>query len=299
MKILILGSKGFIGSHLYSYFISCKENIVFGCDTLGPEGQKNYFKVDKLNPDYKSILKTQQFDICINASGGANVSSSVSCPDIDFSLNVINVFKILHALKECDITCKFIQLSSAAVYGNPLKLPIEETDSNFPISPYGFHKLQSEKLCEEFYKIYGLPSVVMRIFSVYGPGLRKQLFWDLYQKSKKNSEVTLSGTGQETRDFIYIDDFVDVVELVANNFSFNGDTINIANGIEYSISSAASIFLKNFKTKTKVHFIGNNKVGDPTNWRADISQLKSLGYRPKYSLEKGLAKYTEWLKKLR
>jgi len=84
--------------------------------------------------------------------------------------------------------CKYLHISSAAVYGNPKQLPVKETDNCQPLSPYGWHKWMSELICQEYFRLYNIRSLIVRPFSVYGPGLRKQLFWDLYGKAfGKNS----------------------------------------------------------------------------------------------------------------
>jgi dTDP-glucose 4,6-dehydratase/UDP-glucose 4-epimerase len=98
---------------------------------------------------------------------------------------------------------------------------------NAPISPYGYHKLAAENLCKEFNDIYNIQTLIVRIFSAYGPGLKKLLFWDLHQKSLSSDKVELFGTGEETRDFIFIDDLVKALELVMVNSLYENDIINI------------------------------------------------------------------------
>ena len=110
------------------------------------------------------------------------MTNSFKDPLFDFNLNVFNVFKILEAIKLFNDKCKFVNLSSAAVYGNPDILPIIETSTILPISPYGFHKSISETIVKEYYSVYKIQSISLRVFSVYGEYLKKQLFWDLYNK---------------------------------------------------------------------------------------------------------------------
>jgi len=294
MKILIIGSKGFIGSHCVDYFKS-KNDDIWQAD-VNESTDTNFYKIERQNPDFTVVFRDNKFDVCINASGSAHVGFSFENPTIDFELNVVNVQKILVAIRDYNSNCKFINFSSAAVYGNPQVLPIIEESVCKPLSPYGFHKLQSELLLTEYHNFFGLNTCSLRVFSAYGPKLKKQLFWDLYQKSLKSDAISLYGTGNETRDFIYIDDLMQIIDLVIQNTTFKGTIYNVANTIETTIANAAQIFMNEFCPEKKLAFNGKIKVGDPTNWVADISKLKEIGYQQKISIEEGLKRYVAWLK---
>ena len=297
MTILIIGSKGFIGQHCQKYF-SEQKHTIFGCDVVTDYAAENYFLIDTVNSDYKEIFENNSFEVCINCSGAAEVSKSIRHPFRDFTLNTLNVFKILDAIRQYQPDCKFINLSSAAVYGNPQYLPIDEKHPANPISPYGFHKLAAENICKEFSDLYGIKTINLRIFSAYGNGLKKQLFWDLFTKTKKSNEIELFGTGNESRDFIHIDDIVQAVDLLINLNNFTIPVINLANGNEIFINSAAAAFYNNYNSSIKYKFNGHIKPGDPLNWKADISVLKLLGYRQTLSFEDGIKQYTQWLEDL-
>jgi dTDP-glucose 4,6-dehydratase/UDP-glucose 4-epimerase len=118
----------------------------------------------------------------------------------------------------------------------------------------------------------------LRIFSAYGEGLKKQLFWDLNKKTRSDKEIELFGTGEETRDFIYIKDLVNLIDLVCKKADFTGETINAANGVEVPIKEVVEQFYKNFPQSIKFSFGGNPRKGDPSKWVADISRIKELGY---------------------
>jgi dTDP-glucose 4,6-dehydratase/UDP-glucose 4-epimerase len=294
MKILIIGSRGFIGSHCVDYFQS-KGLEVWQADVNESIGE-NFYKISRHNSDYSILFKEQQFDVCINASGSAHVGFSFENPSKDFELNVVNVQKILVAIRDYNPDCKFINFSSAAVYGNPKILPITENTPCKPLSPYGFHKLQSELLLTEYHKFFGLKTCSLRVFSAYGPRLKKQLFWDLYQKSHQSNVISLFGTGNETRDFIYIDDLLQIIDLVIQHSTFQGSIYNVASNTETTIAEAAKIFIKAFSPEKKVVFNGEVKVGDPNNWLADMQILKEKGFEPQFNLSLGLKKYAVWLK---
>lgn len=295
MKILIIGSQGFIGSHLDDYF-SKKENVIYRCDAQPINNGSHYFQVNKFNPDYHDVIRSTEPDVCIYAGGNGNVSLSIQDSSMDYTLNTTDVWKILNALKEVKPTCKFIHISSAAVYGNPTTLPIKENDVIRPLSPYGWHKYMAEIICNEFHTLFQIPTINLRVFSVYGERLRKQLFWDIYQKYIHSSEIVLFGTGKETRDFIYISDLVRVFDCIIEKSSFNGQSINVSSGIETTIEEAAAIFGRHYDSSKKIIFNHQTKLGDPLNWRSDVSTLTSLGFSAKVTMENGLKNYIKWLK---
>ena len=296
MKILIIGSKGFIGQHLKK-FLTAEQHEVWGADVVVDYVHtEQYFLIDASSADYHTIFQEQTFDICINCSGAASVPDSLQHPMRDYHLNAMNVFKLLDAIRLFRPACKFINLSSAAVYGNPQVLPVRENVAASPVSPYGFHKQMSEQICEEFSRFFGIATCSLRIFSAYGEGLKKQLFWDLFQKTKADNMISLFGTGKESRDFIYIDDLVQAIYLVARNVEFKGQAINIANGEEIFIEDCVKTFYNFFDAPVQYQFIGSGRAGDPNNWVADISILQQLGYQQQYHLADGLKKYYEWIK---
>lgn len=294
MKILVIGSLGFIGSHCYEYFSS--RNETWGADVSPGYGLPNYFRVDATDASFRDIFKNHQFTYCINCSGAANVQESLEIPARDYYLNTLNVFKLLDAIRQHNPDCKFINLSSAAVYGNPAALPVREDQLCQPLSPYGFHKYQADLLCKEFTDIFSIPTCILRIFSAYGPGLRKQLFWDLYQKSRGSSRIQLFGTGNESRDFIYIDDLVSAIERVMLQSKFDGQPINVASGQETIIKDAVSTFFQQLGWDGKYNFSDQVRAGDPTRWAADISTLTHFGFGPQVSLTEGLKRYVAWIK---
>jgi len=294
MKIIIVGSKGFIGQYLLNHF-RIKGFDVWGADICIISNAERYFTVNEENSDFDPVFKSQTYDLCINCSGASNVPDSLNDPQVDYFLNSVNVFKILDSIRRLQPACRFINLSSAAVYGDPQYLPIKEDFDLKPLSPYGFHKFQAEQICKEFWTLFGIKTCSIRIFSVYGPGLKKQIFWDLYKKIKRGLPFTLFGTGNESRDFIYVLDVVRAIELVSKCSTFNADVINIANGEEILIKDAVSIFVKFFKPEIPYSFSGDTRKGDPLNWKADISRLISFGYKPSVNLETGLQKFHNWI----
>jgi UDP-glucose 4-epimerase len=298
MNVLIIGSQGFIGQNLTQH-LNKNPNFQLSKADILPLQEPNYTQLNSQNADFSPIFKQKSYDICINCAGAANVSLSFTHPQTDFDLNVKNVASILENIRIFNPNCKFINLSSAAVYGNPNAIPVTELADFQPLSPYAFHKKMSELLCQEYAQCYGLKTCALRIFSAYGEGLQKQLFWDIYQKTIANpTEILLFGTGEESRDFIYIEDLCAAIVLIINKLDFNGQVVNVANGQEILIKNAVSVFLKLLDYQGVIDFNGQNRIGDPLRWQADIQQLLNLNYQAAFSLEMGLSNYVKWIKKL-
>jgi UDP-glucose 4-epimerase len=296
MKILIFGSEGFIGKHSIQHFLS-KGHDVTGVDLLDlKESSYEYRQISRLKPDFAQFFRLQQYDVCINAAGSGSVPMSFERPLNDFEANTFDVFHLLESIRQLNPRCKYINFSSAAVYGNPKSLPISEDSAVSPLSPYGWHKYYSELLCKQYAALYGLQTCSVRPFSVYGPGLKKQLFWDTFQKSKKSNDIVLFGTGDESRDFIYIDDLIGAVDYLLINGPLNGEALNIASGEETTIRYITKLFCQKLNPLLNVTFNGISKQGDPLNWKADITKLTELGFRKKVDIESGLDNLVKWLK---
>lgn len=292
-NILIIGAKGFIGSYAVEYFKHMGYDV-WSCDIITDYETEQYIQIDASNSNFNEVFEKRNFDICINCSGAASVQDSLVHPYRDFLLNTNNVFSMLNAIYLHNPFCKFINLSSAAVYGNNNVLPISESLHTCPVSPYGRHKLMSEEILKEFSDDFGLKTCSLRIFSAYGAGLRKQLFWDMNKKMTAANEAIFWGTGEESRDFIHVKDIVRVVELCINNANFDGTPINVANGTQIKIREAVDLFAKLKGYTGKITFNGIVRDGDPNFWEADIKIIKQWGYKPTVEFEQGLSDYILW-----
>lgn len=296
MIVLITGSNGFIGRAIslrmqkenYTVYEWSREGLFLNNSKI------QSFVIEKPE-DAEKVLLIVKPDIVMHCAGSADVNYSVQHPYEDLSSNYITTHNILFAMKKTGVTSRFVLFSSAAVYGNPVKLPMSEEEPIHPLSPYALHKRAAEEVCLYMNKNYHMDVKILRLFSVYGPGLKKQIFWDMYHKVKESGRLNLMGSGEESRDYIYIDDLVEAVILVA--LDEGRDIIyNIANGEETTIYKAAMTFAKYMKIPQElVTFSGRRREGDPINWRADITKLKMLGYKRKYSFEDGVEEYVDWL----
>jgi dTDP-glucose 4,6-dehydratase/UDP-glucose 4-epimerase len=279
MYVLIFGSKGYIGGVISRAF---KDN-----NSL----VKEINSMDKLTRD-----SIKGVDVFINCAGASNVPASFENPNVDIKKNTMLVQELLEVIRTSDNrSIKFINLSSAAVYGNPQQLPISESNQCNPISPYGYHKKMAEKLLIEYSQCFGLNSLSLRIFSAYGVGQRKMLLWDLHQKIlNSNGEITLFGTGNESRDFIHTEDIYRQLILAIENSKFDGEAVNVGNGKEVYTKDIVEIYKKYYPKSFSYQFNGENRPGDPLNWCADISIMRNWGYRNEIEIEQGIENYINW-----
>lgn len=292
-KVLIIGSEGFIGHNLM-VSLGKKGYDLYGADLMdiNPTYYK-YYKLNRLQPDFANLFQFSKFDYCINVAGSGSVPLSISEPFRDFDANVNDTFKLLDAIRVYNKACKYLHVSSAAVYGNPITLPVAEDAILSPLSPYGYHKYLSEIICKEFVDLHKMQIVILRPFSVYGPGLKKQLIWDICEKINVADIITLYGTGNESRDFLHIADLCKLIDTIILKSEFKADVYNAATGVETTIRELADIFENIFRNKKRILFSGEFRIGDPINWRADISKINKLDFKPTVSLENGIKNYLD------
>lgn len=295
-RVLLTGACGFIGRHV------CRQAqhrgfTVYGLDLFdapAPEFKPDYYFKKGDHQDLARFVENVRPEICIHAAGLASVADSIKEPSQDFSAGPVLTFELLDALRRRAPDCRLLFLSSAAVYGNPKSLPVKETQTPAPISPYGFHKLQCELLCREFTRVYDLRTSIVRIFSAYGEGLRRQVLWDICRQLTADGALALRGTGHETRDFLHVEDVAAGVLLVAESGQMAGDVYNLASGSETSVRDLALIAATALGRETTPHFDGVVPQGDPLKWRADITRIEALGFAPKIALETGIGAYAVW-----
>jgi UDP-glucose 4-epimerase len=297
-KVLVIGAAGFIGRFVSRHFAE-QGWTTLGIDTVPPENAPlmNLAEYHQLNlPDrvLSTILKASCPEVCINCAGRSSVPWSFPNPMGDFTSNAALPFEILDACRVNSPESRVVNISSAAVYGNPKTLPASEDAVPAPISPYGFHKLQSEQICLEYHQIYRIPTVSVRIFSAYGPGLRRQVLWDICQKALTSKSILLQGTGRESRDFIHGHDIARALRTLAESAPMEGEIYNLASGQETTISELSSILLGALSYDGELVFDGQVPAGVPLNWKADISRIARLGFEPSIPLNKGAVAFAKW-----
>ena len=141
-----------------------------------------------------------------------------------------------------------------------------------------------------------MPTCSLRIFSAYGPGLRRQVLWDVCYKILTGSSLFLQGTGKESRDFIHAVDIARAIEFVVANAEMQGEIYALGSGRETTIAELVLLIMQSLDRQCVLEFSNEIPLGVPLNWRADISKLQRLGFEPEVTLEQGVKNYTDWCK---
>jgi len=301
-KILVTGAAGFIGGHVAAALahVDCRLHLL---DTAeGAVGRRastravvSWHGTNILDPAFTSWLQAERFDFIFHFAGNANVATSVSRPEYDFDVNLRASVAILEAIRQADCRTMILYASSAAVYGEPSRLPIAESDPTVPISPYGVGKLAMERYLAVYCKLYGLQGASVRMFSPFGPCLRKQIVFDLMQRIRSNpAALEVYGDGTQTRDFIFIDDVVAAILCVVARGSLDGTTYNVARGTETTVSELAECLRALMAPNLAVRYRRENMPGYPDHWQADISRIQALGWAPQVPLDSGLQQTVAW-----
>lgn len=238
----------------------------------------------------------ETFDLVAHCAGTGSVGYSLTNPLESFRKTVLGTAELLELLRRTGSKALVIYPSSAAVYGAADDRPLSEGDRPNPVSPYGYHKMITEDLLESYSRYFGTRVAIIRFFSIYGPGLAKQLLWDAAGKlAAASQEVTFWGTGEETRDWIHIDDATALMAKVADSpQSFT--VMNGATGARVTVSAVLHMLKKSLGVDVNIHFNGNVRPGDPRFYLADVSKTLQLGLKPTMALEDGLDDYTRWFK---
>ncbi len=308
MKTLVTGAAGFIGSHLVQRLLASGREVV-GVDSFLDNyprpfkdgnlalfaGEKNFTFIagDLLNLDLKTLLR--DVEVVFHLAGQPGVRSSWGKEFNRYTENNIMATQLLlEAAKEAK-PAKFVYASTSSVYGDTDDLPMREEGGTRPVSPYGATKLAAEHLCHLYCKAFGVPTVALRFFTVYGPRQRPDMFFHIFMRALlRGDEVPLYDDGEQTRDFTYCGDIVDGL-LGAAAYPGQGEVFNLGGGSQVSLLHAIALAEKVSGRTAKLKRFDRQK-GDVrhTAARLDLARSK-LGYAPKVGLEEGLAAEWQWI----
>ncbi len=306
-KILVTGGAGFIGSHIVERLLK-EKHFVRVLDNLSNGSIKNLDLRNKNLDFIKGDIRDK--DICLNATKNIDfVSHQAALRSVPKSLdnpkgyNEVNIGGTLNMLEAAlkSRVKSFVFASSSSVYGQAERFPQRETDLPNLISPYALSKLAGEYYCKIFYKIYGLSTVSLRYFNVFGP---RQAVDDEYAVVIPkfitcilgNRQPPVHGLGKQSRDFTFIDNVVEANLLAAGKKDIGGEVVNIANGQDHSILELVELINK-IESKTIKPKFAPPRKGDVFRTLADISKAKMfLKYYPKIKFQEGLKITLEWFK---
>ncbi|MEM2093848.1 MAG: SDR family oxidoreductase [Candidatus Bathyarchaeia archaeon] len=299
--ILVTGGAGFIGSHLVrkllelGFKVRVLDNLSTGKknNLAGILGQLDFIKGDVRNIHVLEEA-VQGVDAIFHLAALTDVHESLEKPTLYHEVNCTGTLNMLEAAK--GKVKKLVYASTAAVYGNPQKLPISETDTLNPISPYAASKLSAENYCMAYLRSYGLKVTVLRLFNVYGPGQSGEGYSGVIAKFihriKRGQPPIIFGDGTQTRDFIFIDDVVSFI-LRALERDVAG-VYNVGTGESTSIRYLAELILELMNRRDLGVVFSDSRPEDVLHSIADMSKsLSILGYASNICLQEGLSRLLE------
>lgn len=309
-KVIVTGAAGFIGSNL------SKKLLSQGYSVLGIDDFEDYYprwikernlvelkqnegfeliEGDLIDIDLKSIIKDVDYIFHLAAQAGVRGSFGQFF-NIYVKNNILATQRLLEACKDSHIK-RFIFASSSSVYGNTPILPAKEDSILVPYSPYGVTKMASEHLVKVYNNNFGVPSVSLRYFTVYGPGQRPDMAFHRFIKAiMEKQHITIYGDGKQTRDFTFISDIVDANLLAMQAPS--GSVFNVGGGSRVGLFDVVRMIGSLMKVKPEIDFQLSQK-GDVRDTWADLSLSKEkLGYVPHISLEEGLLNEIKYIEQL-
>jgi UDP-glucose 4-epimerase len=296
-RVIVTGAAGFVGRHVAKILARRGCQVVgIGHGTWSHE-EASTWGVSEWHATDISVDALVNVGAVPNAvvhcAGSGSVGYSLGHPFQDFSRSCVSVAATLEYLRLRAPTASLVYLSSAAVYGQRDERAISEDVTIAPVSPYGVHKSIGESLCRMYGSQYGVRSAVVRLFSVYGNGLRKQLLWDACSKCARG-DVEFAGDGTETRDWI---DVEDAATLVTDAIGWSGATAPVFNGgtgAAPTVREVLAELLSGLGSAEQPSFTGAVRAGDPKHYRADISNARSQGWAPRVGWGAGVRAFAVW-----
>ena len=304
-KVVVTGGLGFIGSHLVEKLSEDNLVVIIDDQSTGKiENIKhlNLSKIDTTMGDITSINLDEIFDgadYIFHEAAVTSVQKSVDDPFTSNEINITGTLKVLEAAKNTDVK-KVVLASSSAVYGETESLPLSESEPVNPLSPYAVGKTTGELYCNVFSEIYGLSTISLRYFNVFGPRQDPNsqyaavipIFID---KILKNESPVIYGDGEQSRDFVSIKDIV-AANIMAAESKLTG-AFNIGLGKSTTINQLVEMINEIIGKDIKPVY-EKERQGDIKHSLADISKAKSLGYDPKADFKEELKETVEWFKKV-
>ncbi|MCL6601788.1 MAG: GDP-mannose 4,6-dehydratase [Paenibacillus sp.] len=295
MRVMVTGGCGFIGSHLVDRLIK-EEHHVIVIDNLSTGSLKNlnpqakFVEMDIRDPNIAQIFETYTPEIVFHLAAQVDVQKSINIPEFDASINIIGTINILNHCAKYNVN-KIIYSSSAAIYGNPEELPINEDFISNPISFYGISKYTPENYIKVFCNISKLKYTILRFSNVYGERQSSKgeggVISIFFNKYLNDAIPVIYGDGNQTRDFIYVKDVVSANVLVMHEGEY--DTFNISTNTPVNINEIARK-ISDITNSTVETVYMPERPGDIKDSYMDNTKIfNKLGWVPSYTIEQGLA----------
>ena len=304
-KIIVTGGSGFIGSHLVEKLVELDAEVTV-IDDLRNSTKENLsgiierieFIDSPVEDIFSEILQSShKFKFVFHLANESYVPPSIDDPFGDLKNNVLPTLKILETIRHFCPSVFLLYVSSAAVYGEPGSLPIDEFRLPKPISPYGLSKLTAEQYVSLYSRLHSLRTSSLRLFSVYGPRQRKQVIYDFFNKLMKDpNQIEILGDGSQSRDFVFVEDVVKALLSVGCNSNFSGEVYNVGTSEMITTQELAVKISSVMNLSPQFNFTGKTRKGDPEKWLADISKIKEIGFSPEITIDTGLKIVWDWVK---
>lgn len=304
-SVLITGGAGFIGSHLAEAMVragakvTVVDNLAGGAlaNLAAVRDQVDFHEMDIREPAFEEFVRQNRFDAICHLAANAYVPPSVDDPSFDFNQNLAAPFRLLEVLRKAEQRPLLVVMSSAAVYGNPTRIPILESDPTVPISPYGVGKLALERYVAVFSQVYGIQAASLRLFSVFGPRQKKQIVYDFLRKlTATPNELVIIGNGTQMRDLVYVEDVVQAILKVLESGPLAGEVYNVAAGRGATTLEIGQAAAQAMQLDPAYVYTGSVRPGDAEKWIASIDAISALGFAPQYTLESGIARVYDWFR---
>ena len=309
-KVLVTGGAGFIGSHLTEELLSRGAEVVVydTFDSFYEGKQKNLAEASRskkfrlINGDILDAdtldSAMRDVDIVFHEAGQAGVGFSVSNPDKSNQVNVNGTLNVLTLARKNGVK-RVINVSSSSVFGEPRYLPMDESHPANPTSPYGVSKLAAEHYARVFSRVYGIYTISLRYFSVYGPrGRPDQVIHRFAASLLRGEPPVIDGNGSHSRDFTYVSDIVSGTIAAAESDDLSGEVFNLGFGSRTSISELAKKMLRLTGQESRIspRYVSESKSDFP-HTQADNGKAKRLlGWNPTVGLDEGLRLFVAWLR---
>jgi UDP-glucose 4-epimerase len=293
-RAVVFGASGFLGSWVVRELVSQRVTVTAVSRRSSPDGPALDYEADMLDLDLDRVC--ENVDAIFHLAGTGNVPRSLRDPAGDLRANAQTTLAVLEAARQAENPPRVILASSAAVYGESISVPMAETHRLLPVSPYGVSKLAAEQYVHVFHRLYGVPGIIVRPFSVYGPGQRKLVVHDLINRILDGeAPLRISAPAEVMRDFVYVKDVAAAIVALARDAPADGDAYNLASGRATSLRELADALLVATGSNTEVEFISDQAPGNPVHWYGDTAKAQSLGVALNTPLAIGLEATVRWL----
>ncbi|MDO5379829.1 MAG: NAD-dependent epimerase/dehydratase family protein [Acidaminococcaceae bacterium] len=297
--VLVTGAYGFIGRYVAKEYHENGYYVIgMGHGNWSPT-DANLWGIDEFYNCDISIENLVKYaidvDVIVHCAGSGSVGFSVENPLQDFERTVRTTYFVLEFIRKYSHNTKLIYSSSAAVYGISDKVLLEECSDLNPISPYGFHKKIVEDLCRMYVEQYSIKIVVLRLFSVYGNELKKQLLWDACKKIVGKNNL-FYGTGKEKRDWIHVVDVARYFFVATQYVNEKFEIYNVASGHSTTVEDMLEILYFAYGTNQRPVFNGQVNSGNPMHYLADVNKIQDWNVKNKIHLSQGIKEYVRWFK---